>query len=163
MCTRTFAVTFFDGFPTRNGEEFLEFVQAIAASGREVTKPTPLDQFLAVHPTSLRFATAPKPIPTSFAREAFFGVSALKFTNQQGAARFGRYRIRPEAGTEDPTADAAAGKSPEFLFQEFSDRLAQGPIKYKIVVQLAEAGDEVTDPTAAWAKADNTLNLAWSH
>ena len=113
----------FDGFPVHNGEEFLEFLRAIAASGPAVPKPTPVDQFLAAHPATKRFATAPKPIPTSLARESFFGVSALKFTNAGGASRFGRYRIRPDAGAEYLTDDEAAKQQPDFLQQEFAERL----------------------------------------
>lgn len=149
----------YDGFPAHNGEEFLQFLRAVAASGPAVAKPTPVDEFLAQHPATLRFVTAPKPIPTSFAREAFFGVSALKFVNQQGAQRFGRYRIRPEAGTEYLTADEAARKSPNFLFEELPHRLAQGPIRFKIFVQLADPGDEVADPTINWPDTRQEVEL----
>lgn len=148
-----------DGFPTHNGQQFLEFVRALAASGPAAAKPTPVDQFLATHPTALRFATAPKPIPTSFSREAFFGVSALKFRNGQGVERFGRYRLRPEAGTEYLTDDQAAQKSPDFLGEELARRLAQGPIKFRLIVQLAEANDEVNDPTAAWPATRKEVEL----
>ena len=97
-----------------DGEEFLKFLRAVAASGPAVPKPTPLDKFLAAHPAAMRFAVAPKPIPTSFARESFFGVSALQFTNRDGASRFGRYRIRPDAGTEYLTDDEAAKQAARF-------------------------------------------------
>jgi catalase len=143
----------FDGFPTHTGEEFLQFVRALAASGPAASKPTPLDEFLAAHPAAMRFAVAPKPIPTSFAREAFFGVSALKFTNRAGASRFGRYRIRPAAGTEYLSADDAAKKSANFLIDEFPARLAQGPVKFHILVQLAEPGDNVNDASSNWPES----------
>jgi catalase len=148
-----------DGFPAHNGEEFLQFIRLAAANRPEAPKPTPLDQFLATHPTVLRFATAPKPIPTSFAHEAFFGVSALKFTNQHGVHRFGRYRIRPEAATEYLTDDESAQKSPTFLFDELSHRIAQEPIKFRIVVQLAELEDKVDDPTANWPETRQQVEL----
>ena len=50
-----------------------------------------------------RFAEAPKPIPTSFAREAFFAVTSFKFTNAQGISRHGRFRIRPERRFQIPS------------------------------------------------------------
>jgi catalase len=40
----------------------------------------------------------PKPTPSSFAREAYFGVTAVRFANKDGASRYGRYRIVPEPG-----------------------------------------------------------------
>lgn len=87
-----------NGFPVRTAEEFLEFLRALAASSAATTKPTPIESFLASHPKALQFVQAPKPIPTSFARESFFGVNAFRFTNKDGVSRYGRYRIIPEGG-----------------------------------------------------------------
>jgi catalase len=149
----------FDGFPTRNGEQFLQFVRALSASGPTAPKPTPLDEFLREHPAAMRFAVAPKRIPTSFAHEAFFGVSALKFTDHKGSSRFGRYRIRPEAGTEYLSADEAIRKSPDFLIEEFSARLTQGPVMFHVSVQLAEPGDDVNDPASTWPDSRSQLEF----
>lgn len=149
----------FDGFPAQSAEEFLQFVQALAASGPTAPKPTPLDEFLTKHPAAMRFAVAPKPIPTSFAREAFFGVSALKFTNREESSRFGRYRIRPDAGTEYLAADEAIRKSPDFLMEEFSVRLTQGPVMFHISVQLAELGDDVNDASITWPDSRSQLEF----
>jgi catalase len=139
-----------DGFPTRTGEEFLEFLTALAASGPDVPSPKPIEQFLGAHPRALHFATTPNPIPTSFAREAFFAVSAFKFTNAAGLSRFGRIRIVPVAGTEYLDAAQAAPMSPNFLFDELAARLAREPIQYRIVIQLAAEGDVVNDATLNW-------------
>jgi catalase len=68
-----------NGFPVRTGEEFLEFLRAAAAAG--AGKPEAMGAFLAAHPNARRFAEAPKPIPTSFAKEAFFAVTSFQFTN----------------------------------------------------------------------------------
>ena len=97
-----------NGFPVHTGEEFLEFLRAVAAAG--AGQPEALGAFLAAHPNAKRFVEAPKPIPTSFAREAFFAVTAFKFTNAQGTSCHGRFRIRPEAGTEYLSPDAAAAR-----------------------------------------------------
>src|ERR1700674_1449934 len=105
-----------NGFPVRTGEEFLQFLRAAAAVGSG--KPEAMGAFLATHPNARRFAEAPKPIPTSFAREAFFAVTSFKFTNAQRISRHGRFRIRPEEGTEYLLAEEAAGKSANFLFDE---------------------------------------------
>ena len=61
-------------------------------------------------------------------REAFFAITSFKFTNAAGASRHGRFRIRPEDGTEYLSAEAAAAKSPNFLFDEIGSRLARGPV-----------------------------------
>src|SRR5713226_7725326 len=96
-----------NGFPVRTGEDFVEFLHAAAAAG--AGKPEAMGAFLATHPNAKRFVEAAKPIPTSFAREAFFAVTAFKFTSSEGVSRHGRFRIRPEAGTEYLTDEQAAG------------------------------------------------------
>jgi catalase len=139
-----------DGFPTRTGEEFLEFARAAAASGPNAAHPTPIEAFLMNHPKALHFVEAPKPVPVSFANESFFAITAFRFTNQEGASRFGRFRIRPEAGNAYLTADEAAKKPANFLFDELGERLAKGPIKLGVFVQLAADADTVDDSTARW-------------
>jgi len=137
-----------NGFPVRTGEEFLEFLRAAAAFG--AGKPEALGAFLATHPSAKRFVETAKPIPTSFAREAFFAVTAFKFTNAQGVSRFGRFRIRPEAGTEYLPDKEAARRSANFLFDEIGPRLAQGPVRLGVFVQMAERGDDVADASVPW-------------
>src|SRR5262249_15551419 len=134
-----------NSFPVRNGEEFLELFRAVVASGPGAPNPPPIVAFLASHPAAKAFVEAPKPIPTSFARQAYFAVTAFKFTNAAGQSRFGRFRFRPEAGTEFLSAEQAAQKTSDFLAAELSDRLSRGPAGVQVLVQLAEAGGEGAD------------------
>ena len=154
-----------DGFPTRTVEEFQEFLRAVAASDPSAPHPNAIERYLGAHPKALQFVQAPKPFPTSFARESFYAVSAFKFTAEDGSSRFGRYRILPELGSQYLDAPAAAAKGSNFLFDEIRQRVANGPIKFQIVVQLAEAGDTVDDATVRWPESrprtkfgDVTLN-----
>jgi len=144
-----------DGFPVRTGEEFLEFLRAVTAfvGGQ----PQAMGSFLATHPNAKRFVEAPKPIPSSFAREAFFAVTSFKFTNANGAGRHGRFRFRPEAGTEHLSNEVAAGKSENFLFDEIDQRLSNGPIRFKVFVQLAESGDDAADASVPWPSSRTEL------
>src|SRR4051794_9206183 len=137
-----------DGFPVRTGEEFLELIRAATAFA--AGRPEALESFLTAHPNAKRVVEAPKPIPTSFAREAFFAVTSFKFTNADGVSRHGRFRIRPEAGTEYLSDEAAAAKSQDFLFDELGPRLAKEPVKLGVFVQMAEPGDDVADATVTW-------------
>ena len=137
-----------NGFPVRTGEEFLELQRAAAAFG--AGHPEALGSFLAAHPNAKRFVETPKSIPTSFTREAFFAVTSFKFTNAGGVSRHGRFRIRPEAGTEYLSDAAAAAKSENFLFDEIGPRLAKEPVKLGVFVQMAEPGDDVADASVTW-------------
>jgi catalase len=137
-----------NGFPVRTGEEFLEFLRAAAAAG--AGKPELIGAFLATHPSAKRFVETPKPIPTSFAREAYFAVTSFKFINAKGVSRHGRFRVRPDAGTEYLSDAQAAAKSKDFLFDEIGPRLAKTPAKLNVFVQLAADGDDVTDASVPW-------------
>jgi catalase len=142
-----------NGFPARTGEEFLEFLRAAATSGPGGPTPPPIVAFLAAHPAAKAFVEAPKPIPTSYARQAYFAINAFKFTNSAGQSRFGRFRLRPEVGTEFLSPEQASRKPADFLAAEMSERLANGPAEFRVVVQLAEAGDNVTDSTVLWPES----------
>jgi len=137
-----------NGFPVRTGDEFLEFLRAVVAFGAD--KPEALEAFLAAHPNAKRFVEAPKPIPTSFAREAFFAATSFRFSNAQGVSRHGRFRIRPAAGAEYLSDEQAAAKSADFLVDEIGQRLAKGPVGLGVFVQQAADGDDVTDSSVAW-------------
>ena len=139
-----------DGFPTHTGAEFLELVTAIASTTPDSPHPTPIEAFLGSHPAALAFVQTPKPAPSSFGRETYFGVTAMRFLNRDGASRYGRYRIVPDAGNDHLSAEALAAKEPNYLFDEIAARVASGPVKFKIVVQLANEGDEVNDATIHW-------------
>jgi len=139
-----------DGFPTRTGQEFLEFLQALAVSDPAKLAGSPLEAFLGSHPKTLAFVQTPKPAPSSFAREAYFGVTAMRFTNKDGHSRYGRYRILPQAGVEHLTDSAAAAESANYLFDELAARVAKGPIGFRILAQLANDSDVVNDATVHW-------------
>jgi catalase len=139
-----------DGFPTHTGDEFLELLRAIATSDPANLKGSALEGFLGSHPAALAFVQTPKPAPSSFARESYFGVTAMRFTNEQGKSRYGRYRILPAAGNDFLDDAATKSKSPNYLFDELPQRLAKEPITFRIAVQLAEDGDTVDNATIHW-------------
>jgi len=141
-----------DGFPVRTAEELVEFLRAVYASGPNAAKPTPVEMFLASHPAALEFVQAPKPFPVSFSKESFYAVTAYRFVNHDGAARYGRYQIRPDGANEYLEAAAAAQQTPNFLFDDIKERLAKGTFKMRIAVQLAAKEDAVNDSTVHWPK-----------
>lgn len=159
-----------EGFPARTGEEFLEFLKALAASDptrpSNPASPSLIEKFLGTHPATLAFVQTPKPAPSSFGRETYFGVTAFHFINRAEQTRFGRYRIVPVAGNEHLDATATAAKSPDYLFDELKERIGRGPVEFRVVVQLAQGGDVVDDSTIHWP-ADRPLfelgTLALTH
>jgi catalase len=145
-----------DGFPARNGQEFLEFLRAVAASASSKSSPSPVEVFLSTHPATLAYVQTPKPSPASLAKEAYFGINAFRFINKDGVARYGRYRITPAAGIEHLDEAAAKGKSADYLFDEIRSRVAKSPVQFRVQVQIAGERDIVDDPTSHWP-ADRPL------
>ena len=139
-----------DGFPTRDGYQFLEFLRAVAASGPDVPSPKPVELFLGSHPTALAFVQAPKPFPSSLARDTYFAVTAFAFTNADGKTKFGRYRIIPVSGNDFLTEDQVSRLSPNYHFDEIAARVAKESVRFRILVQVADTGDLVDDATVHW-------------
>ncbi len=143
-----------DGFPVRTGAEFLELIRALASSDlaapSDPANPKPIEIFLGGHPAALAFVQTPKPAPSSYAQESYFGVTALQFTNAEGAVQFGRYRIIPDAGNDYLDEAALATKGPAYLGDEIAERVKAGPIGFRVLLQLAAAGDVVDDATIHW-------------
>jgi catalase len=139
-----------DGFPVRTGQEFLELLRAIASSDPSKPSPSPIEVFLGSHPKALAFVQTPKPCPSSFARETYFGVTAMRFINQGGASRFGRYRVIPDAGNDHLDDATATSKDVNFLFDELAERIAKGPISFQLLVQAANDEDVADDATVHW-------------
>jgi catalase len=148
-----------NAFPVRTGQDFLEFLTAIAATDLTHIHGSPLEKYLGTHPAALAFVQTPKPPPSSFARETYFGLTAARFLSEEGVSRYGRYRILPEAGNEHLEAAAAAAKGANYLFDELEERIAKEPAKFRVVVQVAEDGDTVDDVTVHWPETRKVLDL----
>jgi len=146
-----------DNFPVRTAEGLVEFLNAVIATDPKGPHPNAIEQFLGAHPAALTFVQIPKPIPTSFAKESFFAVSAFRFTNTDGISRYGRYRVLPAAGTEYLDETAAAARSPNFLFEEIRERIGKEPVRFRVAVQLAQDGDIIDDATVRWPEQRTQL------
>ena len=146
-------------FPTRTGAEFLEFLKAVASSPPGAPSPTPIETFLGSHPAALAFVQTAKATPTSFSHESYFGLTAMKFKNSEGATRFGRYVIVPDAGTKHLDEAATASQSNDFLYEELQQRIEHGPISFQLYAQLANDGDIVDDVTVQWPDDRPKVNL----
>ncbi len=148
-----------NGFPVATGEDFLALLQAIGASGPDAPKPTPVEKFLSTHPATAAFVTTPRPVAVSYGTQPFFGVNAFKFTNAQGSSKFGRYRIVPAGGPAYVSDEEAAKRPPNALADNLRTSLEKGPVKFRLLVQLADADDSITDATKVWPDSRATVEL----
>lgn len=147
-------------FPSRTGAEFLALFKAIAASPDGTPSPSPIEQFLGANPKALAFIQAPKPAPTSYAKEPYFSVSAFKLIDKDGKETYIRYRFIPELGVETLEAEALKAKGPDYLQDEIKNRVAEsGSFSFKLVAQVAEPGDIVDDATEHWPETRALVEL----
>jgi len=148
-----------EGFPVRTPEEFLAFLRAQLpdpATGQPV--PDAVPRFLAGHPTAGAFIgrLMKKPVPASYAQASYHAEHAFLFTAADGTSRFGRYRWTPEAGEAYLSPDDAGKRGPDFLRDELDSRLRNGPVVFRLLLQVAAANDPTDDVTALWP-ADRSL------
>jgi catalase len=148
-----------NGFPVATPDEFLGLLEAVANSGPAAAKPSPIDTFLGSHPAAAKWVSEPRPAPDSFGTLAFYGVNAFKFTNAKGVSHYARHHILPVAGEHALDAVAAAKAAPNYLMDELPRRIAKAPVQFRLVAQIAEAGDSTTDPTAVWPAERKRVEL----
>ena len=148
-----------NGFPVATPEEFVALLQAIGMSGPGAAKPTAVDQFMGSHPVALKWATTPRPAPVSFGTLAFYGVNAFKFTNAKGQSHYVRYQIVPVGGEQVLSEADSAKAAPNYLMDELPVRVAKGPVKFRLLAQVAAEGDAVNDGSVVWPAERKLVEL----
>jgi catalase len=148
-----------EGFPARTPEDLLAFLQAQLpdpVTGQPV--PDALPRFLDSHPAAHAFLERlmQKPVPASYGQASYHGEHAFLFTAADGRRRCGRYHWRPEAGEAYLSPDEASQRSANFLREELESRLRNGPVEFRLLLQLAAESDPTDDVTALWP-ADRSL------
>lgn len=137
-------------FPVQNGAEFLELLKALASGDPSA--------FIGSHPAAAAFVKSLR-TPSSFARAAYFPISAFRFTNKDGVSRFGRYRIMPEAGVELLDEATSKSKDANYLFEDLTQRISAGAVNFGILVEVANDKDVVNDATIHWPEDRALINL----
>jgi catalase len=137
-------------FPVRTPDAFMNLLRASAPGpGRLVRLPL----FLATHPEVLPALRANAPTlkpPASYAGVKYNAVHAFKWIDSGGGERYVRYRWLPE--TEEPPLgqDEAKSRGKDYLQDDLKERLARGPVRFTLELQIAGPGDKVDDPSAVW-------------
>jgi catalase len=148
-----------NGFVVGTPEDFLALQKAIAVTDPSKPHPWPIEAFIGSHPLAAKFVQETQAVPASFGTQAFFSNDAFIFVNGQGQKQAGRYKILPAAGVQNLNEADAKAKSPDFLVDELKTRLTSGPINYRMIVQLANAGDPTNDPSLVWPEDRKTIDL----
>ncbi|WP_431950704.1 catalase family peroxidase [Nocardia lijiangensis] len=113
-------------------------------------KPDPavMKRHIETHPktaAALGIIEQGAPAPT-FATSAFFGLNAFQFTNGDGNTVPVRWRLEPDG--PPPATGPAGGDSA--LFDGLVADLERAPLRWRLVVVVAEPGDPTDDATRMW-------------
>jgi catalase len=148
-----------NGFIVGTGEDFLALEKAIAATDPSKPHPWPSEDFMASHPRALKFVQELNHVPASFATESFYSNNALIFVNSKQEKHAGRYQIVPMDGGQYLEESVAKAMSPNFLSEELSRRLAAAPAKFRLLLQLAQPGDQTNDGSVVWSDDRRKVEL----
>ena len=154
-----------DGEEWRSGmNDSPVFVVATAPAFYELTlaqdidpatgKPNPaaMAHFLSTHPESAPFAEWAETAPwtDSYADQTYNSLNAFRFVDPQGVSHLVRWSMRATTAPHDVAADELGHLGPDFLEGDLKQKLAQGPLKWRLAVTLAAPGDPSNDATKAW-------------
>ena len=148
-----------NGFFVGNGNDFLAFLTAVAATNEKSPHPSPIEQFLGTHPAALKVIVDSKTAAKSFENLDFFGNNAFVFVDAAGGKHAGRYQIIPVAGVVKLDSATAAKQKPDYMFDHLKAAIAKGPVKYKLYAQLANPGDPTNDGSIVWPSDRKRVEL----
>jgi catalase len=139
-------------FPVHTPDAFVKLLHA-QHPGPAMAWKFPL--FLARHPEALRSLPANLPSlrpPTSYAACRYYAIHAYRFLDSEGGSRYVRYTFLPEAGEERIGPRDAKRRGRDYLQKDIRDRVAAGPVRFTLELQIAAPGDDVDDPASVWPK-----------
>jgi catalase len=114
--------------------------------------PAKMAAFLKQYPEAAKFQAWAKSAPwsDSWANTQYNGVNAFRFIDADGHTRFVRWSMRPQAPFRELDAAQREQAGVDFLSRDLQQRLAQGPLRWDMVLTLANEGDPVNDASQPW-------------
>lgn len=117
-------------------------------------KPDParLAALLERYPEIAKFRSwaATAPWPDSWANSVYNSVNAFRLQAADGTERYVRWSMRPHTPFKALTPEQRARAGVDFLAQDLRERLAEGPLRWDLVLTLAAPGDPVNDSSQPW-------------
>lgn len=127
--------------------ERLQAHQPDPATGKP--DPAKIATFRAAHPDSKPFfAWAKATVPSSsWATQTYRSLDAFYFVDAQGHRHPVRWRMQSETVAPAPKT---APHDANVLAEDLGERLARGPLRWRLIVTLGLPGDPTNDATRAW-------------
>jgi catalase len=143
-------------FPVSTPQAFYEHLVASASKD-----PDAMKTFAGVHPEIAAFGAWAKSAPWtgSYAEERYNSLNSFILIDNSGAEHAVRWSLLPAAQPIPISPDDLAKRGPNFLEQEIAERVRGGPLRWTMVVTVANPGDPTADPSKAWPEDRRTVEV----
>ncbi|MFO2462919.1 catalase family peroxidase [Pseudomonas sp. 15FMM2] len=145
-------------FPVGTPEAFYQLLKA-GAPDPATGKPNPasMPAFFAAHPETAAFLAWVKTAKpsASYATETYNGINAFYLVNANGQRQAVRWGVVPQS--QDTNASTAP-QGADYLQQDLAQRLAAGPVRWQLMITLANPEDPVDDASKTWVGEHKVLN-----
>ena len=137
-------------FPVSTPQAFYQLLQAQqpdAATGKP--DPQKMGAFFAAHPETgafLAWVKTAKP-SASFATESYWSLNAFELIDAHGQQHPVRWRMVPETSVGNAPGPTVGT---DFLATDLRQRLSQGPLRWHLLITLAQPGDPIDDAAKEW-------------
>ena len=143
-------------FPVSTPQAFYDLLLASASKD-----PSAMRTFAGAHPEITAFGAWAKSAPWtgSYAEDRFNGLNTFIFIDNSGAEHAVRWSLLPAARPVPVSPDDLAKRGPNFLEQEIAERVRGGPLRWTMVVTVADPDDPTADPSRAWPEGRRTVDV----
>ncbi|HEV3234010.1 MAG TPA: catalase [Candidatus Dormibacteraeota bacterium] len=147
-------------FFARNPDDFLDF---LAATTRDPATNKPdlatVMAFLEKHPetASALEAASGGALNASYLRCTFNSLHAFGLRDSADNIRWMRWRLEPEDGPETIENDEAREAGRDYLQEDLTTRLSQGPSAFRLLFRMADDEDSLVDPTSPWPESRESV------
>ena len=143
-------------FPVADPQAFFDLLEATGSKA-----PDAMEKFAARRPEFAAFGKWAESAPWtgSYAEERYNSLDAFVFTDSAGLRRPARWSLVPAASPVPVPPEELAKRGPNFLEDEIAERIKGGPMKWTMVVTIANPGDPTADPSKAWPEDRRKLEV----
>ncbi|MGF7161323.1 catalase [Rhodoligotrophos appendicifer] len=143
-------------FPVATPQAFYGLLEASHSKD-----PDAMKSFATAHPEFAVFGAWAKTAPwtSSYAEDPFNSLNAFVFVDKAGTEHVVRWSLEPQAQVVPISDEELTRLGPDHLEQEITQRVAQAPQRWSLVVTIAEPGDPTSDPSQAWPAGRRTVNV----
>lgn len=127
----------------------------------KVADPVKVKAFVEANPEVLIQGKyfASQPVPASYVSTNYWGVHGFGFSNAKKETVWGKYVFEPVGGVKTLTDDEAKAKGPNFLFDDLRQRVAAGNAAFNFNLEVAQAGDTLTNATIPLPEGRKKITL----